>query len=553
MPFSSDPFFKSSKRGASRGKGKLQKKDGGSKKSSTDSDDHPNKHSKHGGPNNKPEKSAQSKAQQSKAQQSKAQQNKAQSGPQSGTQNGKQSKAQNGPQNGKQNVDSNEVTDHDNIPCSTVSPNLSAIVRRSDPQPVSSVYNPPKKTSPKQPPVHPTNQEQQETLKSMSYKDVKINGRLMTTPTEESIMIRSPTPSFNLNTILNSVAGQHCQYKRIRYDPGEYSGRYLIGRIASSVSIEGACQGLRVVGDIRPLSGLTFENDKPIYQPRGEINIQPSNMTQTNMTQTNIVQQNNGYPEVKLVSLQTDGQELVIRLSGEHLDFKALGVKIGDKLILTIQHPLSQCNSLSQESSIETSILEVNTVSLKYNIPGFQGKLKSVTFCPNVTFFVDDLNVDPLLTVVDTSITFKGIRFSQRKNAHRRALIMVIGKSLVNLLNCVVDDLSHCVDTCVSVNYGATLLSSEMINLTSSRFDPIAHHLSIIGGKNGLSINHGSTCTDGIVSVLSPLGIAVNVGRASFFYGMPEVLMEKPKFPILDFVNKPEDQPENKTEPENKP
>jgi hypothetical protein len=121
-------------------------------------------------------------------------------------------------------------------------------------------------------------------------------------------------------------------------------------------------------------------------------------------------------------------------------------------------------------------------------------EIRGAIFSPNVSINIDDDKIDPIVSVVDASATFKGIRFSSTKNSSdlkRISVFSAIGASTINLLNCIIHDAGYGINqvpTCkdaLLVKYGALVMSSEMINIkdvpTLSYFP-----LTIIGGETGV-------------------------------------------------------------------
>lgn len=297
--------------------------------------------------------------------------------------------------------------------------------------------------------------------------DVLKTKKLITSLYDEKITIGRDLEHKELASVINMFSGQHMQAKFLQVQPGEYSGRIRIDRISSSVSIEGYSKGLRIVGDRRNIVGHTFINE----QKRDE-----------------------SLSYAGKVAIITKNNTVSISIDDSLIDFLHEGIRPGDKVILMLQ---GENNSFS---SLEVIVhqLEDELLYITNDLTSFE--IRSVTFSPNVSFFVDDDKMDPILTVVDASVTFKGVRFTSKTNnseIKRLSVVSLIGCSTVNMMNCLIYDTGYGSEqqaTChnaLLVKYGATLMASEMINVSSEdcNWETAYFPITVIGGDVGVRVS----------------------------------------------------------------
>jgi hypothetical protein len=323
--------------------------------------------------------------------------------------------------------------------------------------------------------------------------------RLFTLPYNEELTVGREIP--NLQMVFNSVAGQHSQAKLVHIPPGEYKGRYRLDRQASTVSIEGYVLGLKIVGDDRPHVGATLVANE--------------------MTLLPFPIDGKYCSEAKGLSFLAADNGLMIKYGGENLDLDQLRVEKGDRILLSVE------GSEGEIKTLEMGLTGVEGAVLRVGSELSQLKIRSLAFCPNVTFIVDDPSPEPIVMVADASVTFKGIRFSSRASKQiplRRSIMTAIGASTVNLPNCLFDDIgnvasiekSPTVNTCILAHYGATILASEIKDPDEGGIKPIFYSISTFGGVTGVTLAGDSRIID---SHLTSVGSPILLSQGSSIYG----------------------------------
>lgn len=335
-------------------------------------------------------------------------------------------------------------------------------------------------------------------IEGFAQKELRIE-RLFTMPYNEQLTVGREIP--NLQIVFNSVAGQHTQAKLINLPPGEYKGRYRLDRSSSTVSIDGYTLGLRVQGDTRPHVGTVLVPNEMVILPfplDGEY-----------------------FSEAKGLSFLTADNGLMIKYGEENLDLSKLKIEKGDRVLLSVE------GSENEVKTLEMSINGVEGPVLRFNSELGNFKIRALAFCPNVTLFIDDPLTEPLFLIADSSITFRGIRFSSRSTGItplRRSIMTIIGSSTVNLVNCLFDDIGHGVsvgkipttNTCLLVQYGATVLSTEIQGAEEGGIQPLSYSISTFGGKKGITLSGRSQIVDAhLLSVGSPIFLS----QGSAIYG----------------------------------
>ena len=301
-------------------------------------------------------------------------------------------------------------------------------------------------------------------------RDLYLGHRLFTSPYNERILIGSIDAQCpHLQAAINTLSGQHAQAKLISLGPGTYPGHYRLDRLASTVSIDGLTLGLRIIGDNRPLAGMTYVSGCPFLHSSEDSKVKK------------------GDP-IKIES--TDGNKIRIFQGSQQLDFISMGLVKDDTVLIQTANSLFE--RVVTEVEKESFSVNGNPLNLSENC--------SVTFCPNVVFTFENPEQDYLCVIADASVTFKGIRFSSKvvkldhpvdkkeernkeernkeerkkktekkegkkeeriegKKGDRqpRSVLSVVGSSVVNMMNCLVEDVEFRCHSCVSLSYGAIL------------------------------------------------------------------------------------------------
>lgn len=304
-------------------------------------------------------------------------------------------------------------------------------------------------------------------------KNLYVGQRIFTAPYDERLQIGQDCP--HLQAALNSVAGQHAQAKLIVLPPGVHKGPFRFDRSASTVSIEGFTLGLRVMGDSRNLSGLTYIHGIPCVHTFNDLG---SGLVELNLLDSNYLQ---------------------IKATG--LDLVKSGLGKDDKIIIRD----------TQGNLSERNVILVETNTIKFDGVPLTG-ITSVTFCPNVVLTIDEKSQDPLFVVANASLTFRGIRFTATSPKTQRSLIIILGNSVVNAVGCIFDDIDRKIETPVIVSMGSLLLGCEVDEYekylekeTDAR--STKYPITIIGGiANNLKVSTGAAIGESCLTLIGSSG-----------------------------------------------